>query len=88
MRKRIYYYLSDIRQPIFLFLLLLLCIVIAEIFILGHRRRDYIGGGKPLPCSSFIREFKDVCEIDWRLNDLEQELEKKKWQKKVSTLSE
>lgn len=26
------------------------------------------GGGEPLLCSSFIREFKDVCEIDWRLN--------------------
>ncbi len=26
------------------------------------------GGGEPLLCSSFIREFKDICGIDWRLN--------------------
>lgn len=26
------------------------------------------GGGEPLLCSSFIREFKGVCELDWRLN--------------------
>ena len=25
------------------------------------------GGGEPLLCSSFIRGFKEVCEIDWRL---------------------
>ena len=25
------------------------------------------GGGDPLLCSSFIRVFKEVCEIDWRL---------------------
>ena len=26
------------------------------------------GGSEPLLCSSFIREFKDICGIDWRLN--------------------
>lgn len=46
MRRRIYYYLTDMRQPIALFLLLLLCVVIADILypIRTHWQYDILEG--------------------------------------------